>query len=118
MEVLLERCPDFTAVVCAHDSVAIGAIQAAEAAGLRVPGDLSVTGFDGIGSAGGYGGSDTLTSIFFDRRVMGRRAMEMLDGIWNEHETEPRQEILPVKLLTRHSSGVPSHNRVLENEAR
>lgn len=104
---MLERRRDFTAVVCAHDPVALGAIEAAEEAGLSVPGDLSVTGFDGVDSAGGYGASNSLSTVFFDRRIMGRRAMEMLDSIWNGEETGPRHEILPVRLLLRQTTAAP-----------
>jgi DNA-binding LacI/PurR family transcriptional regulator len=37
-----------TGVICSSDLMAIGVLQEAEARGLRVPGDLSVVGFDGI----------------------------------------------------------------------
>ncbi len=40
-----------TAVICSSDLMAIGALQAARAAGLRVPEDLSIVGFDGIEAA-------------------------------------------------------------------
>jgi DNA-binding LacI/PurR family transcriptional regulator len=49
---LLARQPDLEAVVCVSDLMAIGVIDAArESFGLRVPGDLSVVGFDGSGPA-------------------------------------------------------------------
>ena len=40
-----------TAVICSNDLMAIGAMQEAAALGLRVPGDLSIVGFDGIDAA-------------------------------------------------------------------
>ena len=40
-----------TAVICSSDLMAIGAMQAATALGLRVPEDLSIVGFDGIEAA-------------------------------------------------------------------
>jgi len=43
---LLERQAPFTAVVCASDDLALGVLQGLQAAGLRVPEDVAVTGFD------------------------------------------------------------------------
>jgi DNA-binding LacI/PurR family transcriptional regulator len=48
---LLSEAPDTTAVICSSDLMAIGVLQEASAQGLRVPGDLSVVGFDGIDAA-------------------------------------------------------------------
>lgn len=45
---LLETHPELTAVLCTTDSMAIGVLNYAEQQGLRVPEDLSVTGFDGV----------------------------------------------------------------------
>src|SRR5579859_674656 len=46
MQALLEKSRDFTAVFCFNDIAAIGAIRALKDAGLSVPGDVSVVGFD------------------------------------------------------------------------
>ena len=48
MQALLEKTRDFTAVFCFNDIAAIGAIRALKDAGLSVPGDVSVVGFDDI----------------------------------------------------------------------
>ena len=39
---------DFTALICANDAMALGAVSAAGQAGLRIPADLSITGYDGV----------------------------------------------------------------------
>lgn len=52
MRALLERSERPTAVVCANDETAIGAIRTAQAAGLIVPDDISVVGFDNGPTAG------------------------------------------------------------------
>ena len=51
MQALLEKSRDFTAIFCFNDIAAIGAIRALKDAGLSVPGDVSVVGFDDILSA-------------------------------------------------------------------
>ena len=48
MEHLLETAPDITAVFAMSDLMALGAIRALQDHGLRVPQDISVTGYDGI----------------------------------------------------------------------
>ncbi len=48
MQKLLTRCDDITAVFCMSDIIAIGAMRAIHDAGLSVPDDISVIGFDGI----------------------------------------------------------------------
>lgn len=48
MERLLETAPDITAVFAMSDLMALGAIRALKDHGLRVPQDISVTGYDGI----------------------------------------------------------------------
>lgn len=46
-EILKDR--SITAIICATDDIAIGAIRAVSDAGLRVPEDVTITGFDGLG---------------------------------------------------------------------
>ena len=48
---LLSAHPDLTAIVCVNDLTAVGALRELRDAGLRVPEDVSVTGFDNIGLA-------------------------------------------------------------------
>ena len=52
LRALLERPEPPTGVICSSDVMAIGVIQEAVVAGLRVPEDLSVVGFDGIDAIG------------------------------------------------------------------
>lgn len=61
MNQLMERNPDMTAVVAAADVMAVGAAKAVLTAGLRVPQDISIVGFDGIDEAEYYSPSlDTI----------------------------------------------------------
>ena len=52
-KVLLERCPDLTAIFAVSDVMAMGAIRALADLGRKVPEDISVVGYDGI-TAGQY----------------------------------------------------------------
>ncbi|WP_425051603.1 LacI family DNA-binding transcriptional regulator [Psychromarinibacter sp. S121] len=68
--------PEWTAAVCANDLMALGVLQAAWEAGLKVPDDFSVTGFDNIGWS--QMATPRLTTLDVDRREMGREAVRML----------------------------------------
>lgn len=77
METLVARAGDLpTAVVCASDEIALGAIQGARAAGLSVPRQLSFTGFDDISVAQAF--DPALTTIRIPRRELGRMGAQML----------------------------------------
>ncbi|MDO5730125.1 LacI family DNA-binding transcriptional regulator [Corynebacterium sphenisci] len=67
---LLDAHPGLTAVVCTTDTQALAVLRAAAARGIRVPEELSVTGFDGIGLAR----AANLTTIVQPNREKGRAA--------------------------------------------
>ncbi len=65
-----------TAIMCANDVLAVGALRAAREAGLRVPNDISITGFDDIELA--RLADPALTTVHVPHREMGRRAASMI----------------------------------------
>jgi DNA-binding LacI/PurR family transcriptional regulator len=65
-----------TAIVCANDLMALGAVRAAEALGLKVPADLSVVGYDDTPLMGFA--SPTLTTLRQPVRAMGEAAVRAL----------------------------------------
>jgi DNA-binding LacI/PurR family transcriptional regulator len=67
---------EITALLCAGDHLALGAIRALQDTGLRVPEDVSVVGFDDIPESPYFG--PPLTTVRQDYRALGRRALEML----------------------------------------
>jgi LacI family transcriptional regulator len=98
----LRRGLEFSAVVCLNDLSALGAVSAAEQHGLRVPHDLSVTGFDGL--RGEPSPAVELTSVYFDRELMGRKAVRMIYEAPVRHQAvadEPARELLPVQLTVK-----------------
>ncbi len=90
------------AVVCSNDYVAVGAIEALRLAGLQVPNDVAVTGFDNRVIASGL--SVPLTTVAADHDEMGRVAIaklyEAVDGSAQHHELI---EIAP-RLIVRDST--------------
>ncbi|MEV7834669.1 LacI family DNA-binding transcriptional regulator [Streptomyces subrutilus] len=90
-----------TAVICDDDILAAGACKAARRLGLRVPEDLSVTGFDDLALATAV--EPELTTVHLPAEQVGERGMSallaVLDGApWDAPD-------LPVRLVVRESSG-------------
>lgn len=73
---LLEHTPRPTALVCSNDLIAIRSLRAAHLAGLRVPQDISITGFDGI--ALGEDLTPMLSTVTQPNTNIGRCAVELL----------------------------------------
>ena len=76
MKALLAKTRNFTAIFCFNDIAAIGAIRALTDAGLSVPGDVSVVGFDDIQSAAFY--TPSLTTVRQPLNEMGKRGARIL----------------------------------------
>ena len=98
---LLRRPDRPTAVLCMSDEMAIGVIAAAHALGLRVPEDVSVTGFDDTTAAASA--DPPLTTVRQPHAAKGAAAVRMLlaDG------AGPREIWFPVELVVRASTAPP-----------
>ncbi len=104
MKQLVERTREFTAVFCFNDIAAIGAIRALSEAGLRVPTDVSVLGFDDIQSAAFF--TPSLTTVRQPLQEMGRRgARLLLDRIGNPKGDYAAAVIMQPELVVRESTG-------------
>lgn len=91
-----------TAVACANDQVAAGVLNAARRAGLGIPADLSVVGFDDGLIAQIV--SPTLTTVNQNYRELGKQTIAaLLAGIAGE--TSPRDIRVPTFLVERESVG-------------
>lgn len=99
-EDLLKARPDTTVVMCGNDVLAVGALQKAQALGLDVPGDISVTGFDDIELARIT--TPRLTTVHVPHRAMGRRAAAALIEMVEKRGTDVGAQ-LPVHLELRQS---------------
>jgi DNA-binding LacI/PurR family transcriptional regulator len=91
-----------TAIVAGNDLIAIGAMSAIHEAGLKVPEDISVVGFDDIWLSGFT--APALTTVSYDKAELGSRAISLLvDAIENKWSANPRTEVIDVSLLVRES---------------
>lgn len=79
MDRLLDSCPDLSAVTCANDQIAIGAMRAIRAQGLSIPHDISICGYDNIDIAKEL--ITPLTTVSQPMEQMGKAAVELLRRI-------------------------------------
>jgi LacI family transcriptional regulator len=92
-----------TAVFVASDSQALAVMEAAEQAGVEVPAQLSVVGFDDI-DVSKYVGLTTVRQPLFDS---GRRGALLLLEALQVDALEPSEEVLPLELAVRKTTGPP-----------
>src|ERR1700729_317306 len=100
---LLDLRPRPSAVVCFNDKVAVGVMEIAAARGLRVPEDLSVTGFDDIDVSRAT--TPRLTTVRQPLQEMGRTAVTMLMRQLDGHAHEALSMELGTRLSVRESTG-------------
>jgi LacI family transcriptional regulator len=104
MRQILELNPRPTGIFAANNLIGIGALHAAQEAGLRVPEDMAMVGFDDLPPT-------LLTSPFFTvasqpAYEMGQRATQLLLARLTTDASAPcREIILPTELIVRQSSG-------------
>ncbi|HTN61045.1 MAG TPA: LacI family DNA-binding transcriptional regulator [Devosia sp.] len=82
-----------TAIFCASDEMAIGCYEAVKEAGLSIPGDISVIGFDDIASSRHL--EPPLTTILVPHEDMGRRAITHL---YAKRDNEKRSGVITGRL--------------------
>lgn len=97
----LDEPPD--AICCASDSMAVGAMAAIEQAGLRVPGDIAVTGFDDADYAVTV--MPALTTMRQDALGMGTASAEAVLRMLEKPGTSPPVVLIETELIVRESSG-------------
>lgn len=91
------------ALVCGNDEIALGVIDLLDELGMRVPGDVLVTGFDGI--LAGRLSNPPLTTVRQPMDAMGRLAARLLDGRDGRPWEAVERHELPVRLTVRRSCG-------------
>jgi LacI family transcriptional regulator len=91
------------AFACANDQTAVGVIYALHAAGLRVPEDVLVTGFDDITLTRYF--KPPLTTIRQSGSLLGEVAVDALLATLDDAELARRTIVLPTELVVRESCG-------------
>jgi DNA-binding LacI/PurR family transcriptional regulator len=100
----LTEHPDLSGLLCFSDQIAIGAAQAAERLGRRIPDDLSVVGFDDVPRAAAW--DPPLTTVRQPLVDKGRAAADLLLELIDGHP--PRRIELPIELVVRASTAPPT----------
>ena len=98
--------PRPTAVAAFNDRCALGFIDTVRRAGLRVPQDVSVVGFDDIASAA-YP-HIALTTVRQDADRLGSLAVERVCARLDAGETQARELVVPPELVVRGSTAEPA----------
>jgi LacI family transcriptional regulator len=101
--VLLDRSSLPEAVVCANDQMAIGLLRELQRAGVRVPADLAITGFDDVYPSRLI--DPPLTTVRQPVRDLGIRAARRLLIRIGQPALAPSVEILPTSVIIRASCG-------------
>lgn len=99
---LLEGQSEFTALVVGNDQMALGAMRALREAGLKVPADISVVGFDDIPEAVCF--EPSLTTIRQDFDMLGSQSVEYLLDLMKRSDTPLQQRVLYPSLVERQST--------------
>ncbi|WP_417580936.1 LacI family DNA-binding transcriptional regulator [Pelagibacterium sp.] len=102
-----------TAIMCADDLLACGTIRACQAAGLSLPNDMSVTGFNNLSMTDVL--NPSLTTVSLGQETFGQLAGErLLDRIRGKAEGPGSATALPFSIIARTSTAPALHN---DNEA-
>lgn len=102
-ELLARRHPP-TAIFAASDTQALGVLEAVRAAGLRVPADLSVVGFDDV-EVSSYAGLTTVRQPLYES---GLKATTLLLEALGTGPLAPVQHPLALELITRETTAAPA----------
>jgi DNA-binding LacI/PurR family transcriptional regulator len=102
MRTLLAGRPDLDAVFCANDLMAAGALRVLREAGLGVPADVSVVGFDDAPLA--QSTHPPLTTVHQSPEEMGREMVALLLDTMSHPDEPPEPRLLTTRLVVRDSS--------------
>lgn len=101
-----------TAIICVNDIMAAGVLREIRARGLRVPEDVSVTGFDNIKLSEFC--SPSLTTLHIPRDQIGHTVCEFLIPGQNRQENAAREMVIDPELIVRESTGPANSHEPLK----
>ncbi|WP_346279304.1 LacI family DNA-binding transcriptional regulator [Pseudonocardia sp.] len=106
MRQVLDSHPGTTAVLAGNDLIALGALRALQARGLRCPQDVSVVGFNDMRFADAL--SPALTTVRVPHRLLGFEAARLLLERIGTPDTPSKTLLLPCELVVRESTAPPA----------
>ncbi|ANT62567.1 hypothetical protein AYJ57_19460 [Salipiger sp. CCB-MM3] len=114
----LEDLPDLvrqgaTAILATSDLLALAALSHLSRAGLSVPGDVSLTGFDDLPFATAM--HPALTTTAQDMATIAERALEVLTGMIAGGAAPAAGHAVPMRLVTRASAAAPRTHKINED---
>jgi LacI family transcriptional regulator len=96
-----------TAIFATSDEIAIGMMEVFRAAGVAIPGDVSLVGFDDVAPFHLF--ATPVTAVRQPVRAIGRRSLTLLlETNWQELAAPAPQELMPVELVVRESVAPPA----------
>jgi len=101
-EQILAEHPGVTAILATNDDMAIGILSVLRARGIRVPEDMSVSGFDDVTVAQDL--APSLTTVRLPMVAMGEQALELA---LKDPGSRPRRRVAGAELVVRDSTTVP-----------
>jgi DNA-binding LacI/PurR family transcriptional regulator len=104
------------ALVCASDTIAIGAMRAAKEFGLRLPDDLAITGYDDISFARDL--DPPLTTVHVPKELLGELAVRRLVEQIAHPDRPPTIEVVRTRLVVRRSCGAAQRQTTAAMERR
>jgi LacI family transcriptional regulator len=99
-----------TAIFASSDEIAIGLIEVLREAGISIPEEVSVVGFDDVGPLHLF--EPPLTAIRQPVRSLGERALRLLlETHWEQADSLNTEELLPVEIVVRNSVAPPAKHK-------
>ena len=106
---LVQLSPRPTAIFCYNDMSALGALNALVRNVIRVPDEISITGFDDLFFAAML--QPALTTVRQPMRQLGQRAMSLLAELLKGHEPE-KMQLVQGELIVRQSTAAPRYQSI------
>ena len=100
---VLAAAGEATAIFVANDQMALGVLRALHEAGVHVPGEVSVVGFDDVPEAAFF--SPPLTTVRQDFSEVGKRSLHLLLAQVEGRPLETERVVIEPELVVRQSSG-------------
>jgi DNA-binding LacI/PurR family transcriptional regulator len=107
---ILAANPEVTAIMCSNDEIAMLAVRTLASLGLRVPQDISVTGFDDIPAASYF--LPSITTVSHPVEAQAHRAVEVLISNIENNVRTSLTELIECPVIVRESISAPTDPQI------